>query len=417
MPHNQDPCAQPTLLHPDQALEQLLAQVEATQDTELVTLNHAINRVLAEDLSSSIDLPPFDNSAMDGYAFRYADLESTQTSTTLTLVGSSFAGHPFHGKAQPNSCIRIMTGAPVPAGYDTVQMQESTQAQGDLITIEHPHKLGANVRKRGEELLAGTKVLHRGITIRAAEMGVLATIGISQVRVTRKLKVAFFSTGDELRPVGSELSPGQIYDSNRYSIQGLLSKSHVEWIDLGVISDNKEAIRGAFKEAASLADMVLTSGGVSVGEADFTKQILSEEGQITFWKLAIKPGKPFAFGKIGKAVFCGLPGNPVSSMVTFYKLVLPILHKMQGLKPATPLFCQATLQTDIRKHPGRVEYQRGVLSRNESGELQVSITGGQGSGMLTSMSLANCFVILEQYQGDLAKGNTVTVEPFNSVLC
>ncbi|MBO1898555.1 molybdopterin molybdotransferase MoeA [Shewanella sp. BF02_Schw] len=417
MSSNQDPCAQPTLLHPDQAIEQLLAQVEATQDTELVTLTQAIDRVLAEDLASSIDLPPFDNSAMDGYAFRFTDLAASQDKTTLTLVGSSFAGHPFDGQVSPNSCIRIMTGAPVPVGFDTVQMQEKVQADDNQITIEHPHRLGANVRRRGEELLAGTKVLHKGITIRAAEMGVLATIGISQVRVTRKLKVAFFSTGDELRPVGSELAPGQIYDSNRYSIQGLLSKSHVDWVDLGVIADNKEAIRGAFKEAASKADMVLTSGGVSVGEADFTKQILSEEGQITFWKLAIKPGKPFAFGKIDNAIFCGLPGNPVSSMVTFYKLVLPILHKMQGLKPVKPLFCQAKLLTDIRKYPGRVEYQRGILSRNELGELEVAITGGQGSGMLTSMSLANCFVILDQFQGDTPTGAQVTVEPFNNVLC
>ncbi|MEH6736319.1 MAG: molybdopterin molybdotransferase MoeA [Shewanella sp.] len=417
MSSNQDPCAQPTLLHPDQAIEQLLAQVEATQDTELVTLTQAIDRVLAEDLASSIDLPPFDNSAMDGYAFRFTDLAASQDKTTLTLVGSSFAGHPFDGQVSPNSCIRIMTGAPVPVGFDTVQMQEKVQADDNQITIEHPHRLGANVRRRGEELLAGTKVLHKGITIRAAEMGVLATIGISQVRVTRKLKVAFFSTGDELRPVGSELAPGQIYDSNRYSIQGLLSKSHVDWVDLGVIADNKEAIRGAFKEAASKADMVLTSGGVSVGEADFTKQILSEEGQITFWKLAIKPGKPFAFGKIDNAIFCGLPGNPVSSMVTFYKLVLPILHKMQGLKPVKPLFCQAKLLTDIRKYPGRVEYQRGILSRNELGELEVAITGGQGSGMLTSMSLANCFVILDQFQGDTPTGTQVTVEPFNNVLC
>jgi molybdopterin molybdotransferase len=417
MSNNQDPCAQPALLHPDQAIEQLLAQVEATQDTELVSLTQAIDRVLAEDLASSIDLPPFDNSAMDGYAFRFTDLAASQEQTTLTLIGSSFAGHPFDGKVAPNSCIRIMTGAPVPVGFDSVQMQEKAQANQNQITLEHPHRLGANVRKRGEELLAGTKVLHRGVTIRAAEMGVLATIGISHVRVTRKLKVAFFSTGDELRPVGSELAPGQIYDSNRYSIQGLLSKSHVDWLDLGVIADNKEAIRGAFREAASQADMVLTSGGVSVGDADFIKQILSEEGQITFWKLAIKPGKPFAFGKIGNAIFCGLPGNPVSSMVTFYKLVLPILHKMQGLKPLEPFFCQARLLTDIRKHPGRVEYQRGILSRNVLGELEVAITGGQGSGMLTSMSLANCFVILDQDQGDTAQGTQVTIEPFNHVLC
>ncbi|MGX9461389.1 molybdopterin molybdotransferase MoeA [Shewanella sp. A14] len=416
MSNNQDPCAQPALLHPDQAIEQLLAQVEATQDTELVSLTQAVDRVLAEDLASSIDLPPFDNSAMDGYAFRFSDLIASQDKTTLTLIGSSFAGHPFNGKVTPNSCIRIMTGAPVPAGYDTVQMQEKVHANETKITIEHPLNLGENVRGRGEELLAGTKVLHRGIIIRAAEMGVLATIGISQVRVKRRLKVAFFSTGDELRPVGSELAPGQIYDSNRYSIQGLLNKSHIEWIDLGVIADNKEAIRGAFKEAASKADMVLTSGGVSVGEADYTKQILSEEGQITFWKLAIKPGKPFAFGKIGNAIFCGLPGNPVSSMVTYYKLVLPILRKMQGLNPVAPLLCQAILTTDVRKYPGRVEYQRGILSHNELGELQVAITGGQGSGMLTSMSLANCFVILDQFQGDTAKGTQVTVEPFNHVL-
>jgi len=416
MSNNQDPCAQPALLHPDQAIEQLLAQVEATEDTELVTLTQAIDRVLAEDLASSLDLPPFDNSAMDGYAFRFADLVASQDKTTLTLVGNSFAGHPFKGPVPPQSCIRIMTGAPVPVGFDTVQMQEKAQVDESHITLEHPHRLGANVRRRGEELLAGTKVLHRGIIIRAAEMGVLATIGISQVRVKRRLTVAFFSTGDELRPVGSELAPGQIYDSNRYSIQGLLKKSHVEWLDLGVIADNKEAIRGAFREAASKADMVITSGGVSVGEADFIKQVLAEEGQITFWKLAIKPGKPFAFGKIDQAIFCGLPGNPVSSMVTFYKLVLPILTKMQGLKPVTPLYCQAQLMTDIRKYPGRVEYQRGIVSRNGAGELEVAITGGQGSGMLTSMSLANCFVILDQFQGDTLKGTPVTIEPFNHVL-
>jgi molybdopterin molybdotransferase len=416
MSNHQDPCAQPALLHPDQAIEQLLAQVEATEDTELVTLTQAIDRVLAEDLASSLDLPPFDNSAMDGYAFRFADLVASQDKTTLTLVGNSFAGHPFKGPVPPHTCIRIMTGAPVPAGFDTVQMQENAQADESHITLEHPHRLGANVRRRGEELLAGTKVLHRGIIIRAAEMGVLATIGISQVRVKRRLTVAFFSTGDELRPVGSELAPGQIYDSNRYSIQGLLTKSHVEWLDLGVIADNKEAIRGAFREAASKADMVITSGGVSVGEADFIKQVLAEEGQITFWKLAIKPGKPFAFGKIDKAIFCGLPGNPVSSMVTFYKLVLPILTKMQGLNPVTPLYCQARLMTDIRKYPGRVEYQRGIVSRNGADELEVAITGGQGSGMLTSMSLANCFVILDQSQGDTLKGTQVTIEPFNHVL-
>ncbi|WP_394132916.1 gephyrin-like molybdotransferase Glp [Shewanella maritima] len=411
----QDPCAQPALLHPAEAMEKLMAQVEEIQDSEMVNLANATGRILAENLASSIDLPPFDNSSMDGFAFRFEDLDASGT-TELTLAGTSFAGHPYQGKAEPGTCIRIMTGAPVPSGYDTVQMQEKTQTQGKLISIESPKAKGANVRLQGEELTRGTKILTKGTIIRAAEMGILATIGIDQVRVKRRLTVAFFSTGDELRPIGSELAPGQIYDSNRYSIQGLLTKANIEWIDLGVIKDDKEAIRGAFREAASRADMVLTSGGVSVGDADYTKQILSEEGEITFWRLAIKPGKPFAFGKLGKAVFCGLPGNPVSSMVTFYKLVWPLINKMQGLTPTKPLICQAKLTTDIRKHPGRFEYQRAVVTSNDKGELEVATTGGQGSGMLTSMSLANCFVLLEREQGDTPAGSIVTIEPFNTVL-
>ena len=412
-----DPCSQPSLMHPDQAIPLLLEQVSPVSDTEVVLLPYALGRVLAEDLAACIDLPPFDNSSMDGYALRFADLNTQTNQTSLRLIGSSFAGHGFQGEAKPNTCVRIMTGAPLPVGYDTVQMQEEAEVDGEIVHIRHPKAQGANVRCRGEELTQGTKVLNAGIQIGAAELGVLATIGASQVRVYRQLKVAFFSTGDELRPVGSELAPGQIYDSNRYSIQGLLKRASVEWLDLGVIADDPEAIRQAFRHAASQADMVLTSGGVSVGEADFTKQVLDEEGQITFWKLAIKPGKPFAMGKIGKAVFCGLPGNPVSSMVTFYKLVWPILQKMQGLTPVAPLMLNATLSTPIRKSPGRVEYQRGILSRNAQGELEVAITGSQGSGMLTSMSLANCFVLLEQFQGDTAVGTQVTVEPFNSVLC
>ncbi|MEZ9140172.1 MULTISPECIES: molybdopterin molybdotransferase MoeA [unclassified Shewanella] len=411
-----DACAQPGLMHPTDAINALLDQVSVIEQSEMVSLNEAVGRILSEDLASCIDLPPFDNSSMDGYAFKFDELTG-ETATTLTLVGTSFAGHPYKGKIPANSCIRIMTGAPVPAGYDTVQMQEKTSADGDKITIEHPNAKGNSIRYCGEELTAGTNVLKSGTQIRAAEMGVLATIGISQIRVKARLKVAFFSTGDELRPVGSELAPGQIYDSNRYSIKGLLTQANVEWIDLGVIEDDKEAIRGAFREAAKKADMVLTSGGVSVGDADYTKQILSEEGEITFWRLAIKPGKPFAFGKLGKAVFCGLPGNPVSSMVTFYKLVWPIVNKMQGLAVKEPLIVKATLTSAIRKQPGRAEYQRGILSRDDNGELVVSTTGGQGSGMLTSMSLANCFINLEQEQGDIASGAQVNVEPFNSVLC
>ena len=414
MPAKADPCSRPSLMHPDEAIIRLLDQVSPLDDSEVVQLSHSLGRVLAEDLASSIDLPPFNNSAMDGYAFRFDDLANNES---LTLIGQSFAGHPFEGKPSANTCIRIMTGAPVPDGYDTVQMQEKVNAQENEIFIEAPKSKGANLRYQGEEVKSGGKVLYSGSLIGAAEMGVLATIGISQLRVTRQVKVAFFSTGDELRPVGSELAPGQIYDSNRYTIQGLLSRANIEWIDLGVIEDDPEAIRQAFHNASSCADMVLTSGGVSVGDADYTKQILDEEGEITFWRLAIKPGKPFAFGRLGKAVFCGLPGNPVSSMVTFYKLVWPLLQKMKGLPQSKPLTLKATLKGDLRKAPGRVEYQRGILSHNEQGEAEVNITGGQGSGMLTSMSMANCFVILAQEQGNMPDGTLVTVEPFNSVLC
>ncbi|MGL5361229.1 MAG: molybdopterin molybdotransferase MoeA, partial [Shewanella sp.] len=270
------PGSQPSLMHPDQAIALLLAKVSPVADTEVIQLSNALGRVLAEDLASSIDLPPFDNSSMDGYALRFADLAATQPQTRLQLIGNAFAGHGFKGQAKPHSCVRIMTGAPVPAGYDTVQMQEETQVDGEWITINHPKGVGANVRRRGEELRQGTKVLNAGTQLGAAELGVLATIGVSQVRVYRRLTVAFFSTGDELRPVGSELAPGQIYDSNRYTIQGLLSRAGVEWLDLGVIADDPEAIRQAFRTGASQADMVLTSGGVSVGDADFTKQILEE---------------------------------------------------------------------------------------------------------------------------------------------
>ena len=414
MPAKAAPCSQPSLMHPDEAIKRLLDQVTPLNDSEVVQLSHSLGRILAEDLASSIDLPPFNNSAMDGYAFRFEDLANNES---LTLIGQSFAGHPFEGEPKANTCIRIMTGAPVPNGYDTVQMQEKVEAKETKIYIESPREKGANLRYQGEEVKVGGKVLLCGTQIGAAEMGVLATIGISQLRVTRQVKVAFFSTGDELRPVGSELAQGQIYDSNRYTIQGLLSRANIEWIDLGVIEDDPEAIRQAFRNAASCADMVLTSGGVSVGDADYTKQILDEEGEITFWKLAIKPGKPFAFGHLGKAVFCGLPGNPVSSMVTFYKLVWPLLQKMQGLPQTQPLTFKAKLKGDLRKFPGRVEYQRGILSYNTQGEAEVTITGGQGSGMLTSMSLANCFVILAQEQGNTPDGSLVIVEPFNTVLC
>ncbi|WP_299495935.1 gephyrin-like molybdotransferase Glp [uncultured Shewanella sp.] len=408
-----DPCSQSSLMHPDQAILQLLEQVSVITQTEQIALPHAFGRVLACDVGSNIDLPPFDNSAMDGYAFNFDDLTNFEA---LTLVGGSFAGKPYEGQCLSGTCIRIMTGALVPKGFDTVQMKEKVSIQADKVIIDKPKQKGACIRKQGEELTAGTRVLSAGTLIRAAELGVLATIGLDVVDVYRKMRVAFFSTGDELQAVGSTLNTGQIYDSNRYSIQGLLNRANIEWTDLGIIADDPEAIRHAFHQASKVADMVLTSGGVSVGDADYIKQVLEEEGKITFWKLAIKPGKPFAFGQLNDAVFCGLPGNPVSSMVTFYKLVWPLVIKMQGRPQRQLLTLQARLKGQIKKAPGRVEYQRGILSYNAEGMAEVYMSGAQGSGMLTSMSLANCFVILSQQEGDLPNGTMVTVEPFNTVL-
>ncbi|WP_141237405.1 molybdopterin molybdotransferase MoeA [Paraferrimonas sedimenticola] len=408
-----DCCSQPGLMHPDLALERILSHVEPILDTEWVELDQGMGRVLADSVSSKIDLPPFDNSAMDGYAYRFDDGLAEKP---LTLVGTAFAGHPYQGETPPNSCVRIMTGGQVPAGYDTVQMQENAEANGDQISLLPAKRKGAHVRPLGEEARRGEQIYAAGQRIGAAEMGVLATIGVDKIKVVRRITVAFFSTGDELKPVGSELKPGDIYDSNRYAIKGLLSRSYVDYIDLGVIPDDMDAIRDAFKRASEQADVVITSGGVSVGDADYVKQILDELGQINFWRLAIKPGKPFAFGQIGSALFCGLPGNPVSSMVTYYKLVTPILEKLSCVTPKPILRLPATLACDIRKHPGRVEYQRGIYSYDEQGRLQVITTGAQGSGMLTSMSVSNCFIVLEQDLGNVSAGAQVTIEPYQQVL-
>ncbi|GLS84992.1 molybdopterin molybdotransferase MoeA [Paraferrimonas haliotis] len=408
-----DCCSQPGLMRPDLALEKILAHVSAVTDTEQVGLDDAMGRILAQPVVSLIDLPPFDNSAMDGYACRWQDLQSGQP---LTLVGTSLAGHPFEGDTPKGSCVRIMTGGQIPKQYDTVQMQENAQANGNSVVLQQPYAQGAHVRPKGEEASQGQVIYQPGVRIGAPEMGVLATVGAAKVTVYRRLTVAFFSTGDELKPVGSELNPGDIYDSNRYAIKGLLSRSYVDYIDLGVISDDPDKIRSAFLEAAEVADVVITSGGVSVGDADFVKQILDEVGQINFWKLAIKPGKPFAFGQIGKALFCGLPGNPVSSMVTYYKLVQPILAKRAGLPTPPVLKVPATLTCAIRKRPGRMEYQRGIYSYDAQGKLQVMTTGAQGSGMLTSMSVSNCFIVLDMDQGNVAAGETVTIEPYQQVL-
>jgi molybdopterin molybdotransferase len=409
-----DCCSDPKqkLLSVKQGLDFVLDNVEPLTGSERVPLRSALNRILAEEVVSSINVPPFPNSAMDGYALRSGDC-SPQAETALTVIGSSFAGDPFQGEVGEGQCVRIMTGAVMPEGADAVLMQEQVERDGERIVFaERVVKAGANVRYAGEDIHLGNTVLETGKKLGAAEIGLLASIGVGEVRVSTKLRVAFFSTGDELSSIGTPLTRGKIYDSNRYILSGMLTQLGLEIIDLGVVPDRAEAVRAALREAAVSADLVLTSGGVSVGEADYVTDALAELGEISFWRVAMKPGKPLAFGAIGKAVFFGLPGNPVSAMVTFYQFVLPAIRKMSGENAREPLLFQARCLTDLKKSPGRMEFQRGHLHQAADGSWGVSSTGMQGSHVLTSMSSANCFIHLPAESSGAKEGELVTVQPF-----
>ncbi|SDI33663.1 molybdopterin molybdochelatase [Ferrimonas sediminum] len=409
----QDCCSQPGLMLPAAALEKMYGACEPLIQVEEVALEEAVGRVLAQDVCSAIDLPGFDNSSMDGYAVRAAEVVQGQP---LAIAGKAFAGLPFDDDVPAGACVRIMTGAPLPPQMDAIIMQEEADAEGDQVRFRVEVEPGFFVRHRGSELKQGQQVLARGTRIGAAEIGVLATVGHGRVQVLKPLTVALFSTGDELVPPGQPLQAGQIYDSNRHALRTMLQAMGAQVIDLGVIADDLEQVRDAFRRADELADVVVTSGGVSVGEADYIKVVLDEMGKINFWKLAIKPGKPFAFGKLPNSWFCGLPGNPVSSMVTCYQLVQPFLQHLGGEQRQQALTLTATLTDRIRKKPGRQEYQRGVLSRDSDGQLRVETTGAQGSDMTTSMSRANCFIVLARDEGGLEPGAQVSVEPFNQVL-
>ena len=357
---------------------------------------------------------------MDGYAIDGAELPS-QGQQAFVVAGTAWAGRPYLGNVKSGECIRIMTGAAMPENTDTVIMQEHVQKDGGNILVDNTNKLGQNVRQAGEDIATGEVTLTRGNFISPAELGLLASVGISEVRVLKKIRIAFFSTGDELQPVGSVLEKGQIYDSNRYTLYGMLARLGVEIIDMGVIKDKKDAIKQAFNKAALCADVVITSGGVSVGDADFVKETLESIGEVNFWKVAMKPGRPLAFGKIKDAWFFGLPGNPVSVMVTFYMFVQPALKKMMGSAYHEPLIINATSNTQLRKRPGRIEYQRGVLTRIEHSDptvcnYEVIKTGAQGSGILRSMSNANCFIILPTDSSDVEIGDSVQVLPFEAIV-
>ncbi|WED24214.1 molybdopterin molybdotransferase MoeA [Vibrio sp. JC009] len=407
-------CDKPGLMPIQDALDKMLSSVQTNLTTLSLPLEQATGYVLAEDLLSPIFVPPFDNSAMDGYAVRTADLAQNPV---MPLAGKSFAGQPFEGEWPQSTCVRIMTGAKIPEGCDAVIMQEDTEATDDGILFNKSKvKTGANIRPVGDDIAKGDIVLNKGSRLTPRDIPMIASLGISHVTVYSKPKVAFFSTGDELKPLGEALEEGQIYDSNRYGLKILIEKFGCEGIDLGIIPDVPEQLRETFQKAQEAADVVITSGGVSVGEADYTKDILEELGEIGFWKIAIKPGKPFAFGKLENAWFCGLPGNPVSAAITNYVLVQPLLAKLAGeTQWQAPQSIPAITKSAFKKKPGRTDYQRGIC-RIENGQFVVETTGNQSSGAFRSMSLANCFVVLEQDRGKVEPGETVQIELFNHTL-
>jgi molybdopterin molybdotransferase len=394
------------------AIRSVITPVSAN---ERVAVRASLGRVLGEDIVSTVNVPAHDNSAMDGWAVRSGDLRP-DGDTVLREVGVAYAGRKFDGSVGAGECVRVMTGAVMPPGTDAVVIQEVVKADGDRIAVPPGQKSGQNRRLAGEDLALGRVVLRAGQPIRPAELGLIASLGLAEVAVRRRLRVAFFSTGDELASIGTVLKEGEVYDSNRYTLYGMLARLGVELIDMGVVRDDPAALERAFKEAAASADAIVSSGGVSVGEADFTRDLLDRLGEVLFWKIAMRPGRPMAFGRIGGAWFFGLPGNPVAVMVTFYGFVRDALLALAGRTDdcALPLL-RVPCATALRKKPGRTEFQRGVLERGADGAWRVRITGSQGSGVLRSMSEANCFIVLEHERGDVKQGDPVSVQVFDGL--
>ena len=406
----------------DQARAAIAAALRPITDTQDVALEQALGRVLAADVISPIDVPAHDNSAMDGYAFAGEALAAGHV-TRLHVVGTLMAGAPHDGVVASGECLRIMTGAVMPAGLDTVVPLELCRIEGDVVLIE-PGVLraGENRRRRGEDLMSGLPALRRGRRLRPADLGLVASLGIGRVRVMRPLRVALFSTGDELRTLGQALDAGCVYDSNRYSLLGALQRLGMEVVDLGLVPDDRAALQATLEAAVAQADVVLTSGGVSVGDADYTRDVLATLGEVGFWKVAMRPGRPFAFGALrrpgGQAPswLFALPGNPVAALVGFYVFAREALLQLAGAEPEPLPVLQARCTSAIRKRPGRTEFQRAVVEPTAQGSWQVRLTGSQGAGVLRSMSEANALLVLGHEQGSVAAGDLVDVWLFDGLV-
>lgn len=410
----------PQALSAERVNEFLAQLVEPVTATEQVGVFEALDRVLAADVVSPISVPPHDNSAMDGFAFDSALLQPGQP-LKLRVAGTAFAGKAWAGSLQADQCLKIMTGAIMPDALDTVVPLEFVKVAGDMVEIPPGVvQAGDNRRLLGEDLMAGQPALHKGQTLGPAALGLIASLGLPTVTVFRRIKVAYFSTGDEILTLGEPIREGAVFDSNRYTVFGLLKRMGVDVIDMGVVRDEPALLKAAFRSAAMQADAIITSGGVSMGEADHTKAMMKQLGDVAFWRIAMRPGRPMAVGRItedGKSsVLFGLPGNPVAVMVTFLAFVRPALQRLMGGAATPPVLLQAHSLEPLRKKPGRTEYQRGIVSRAADGSLTVRITGNQGSGVLSSMVEANGLIVLHHSQGNVSVGDSVDVMMFSGVV-
>ncbi|WP_367989105.1 bifunctional molybdopterin-guanine dinucleotide biosynthesis adaptor protein MobB/molybdopterin molybdotransferase MoeA [Vibrio sp. NTOU-M3] len=398
----------PAFLSVSQGQQKILSLVDSVVELESVSTKHLYNRVLATDIHSPVNVPQYTNSAMDGYAIRGDDLERNE----YQVVAEVLAGHAYDQPLQKGQAVKIMTGAPTPEFADTVIMREQSSQDGDIVTFgEASIKVGQNVRQAGEDLALGQSVFASGCRLFSPEMGMLASLGFGDVEVYRQLKVAVFSTGDEVQAPGCEQKPNSIYDSNRFTIIGLLEKLGCEILDFGILEDNEELMVKALEDASTQADVVITSGGVSVGDADYIKLALDRLGQIDFWRINMRPGRPLAFGQINGKPFFGLPGNPVAVMVSFINFVEPALRKMQGETNWKPLKVNAVAEENLRSRQGRTEFSRGIYQLDNMGRLTVKTTGKQGSGILRSMSEANCLIEISPEVDTVKVGESVTIIP------